>query len=263
MALAHPGVPASSRLPSRPGRRAHGGARGGDHHAGCTSTGSTCPPTPPPTTASVILGGNMNAYADDRCRAFPGPARTRPRLCRRRASRCSASALAANCSRAPGVRRSISAPPRSSASRTLSPTAGSHAPTRCSPARPRAPAMQWHDDTFDMPAGAVPLLTGTACRNQAFRVADVVWGFQCHFEADRRDMVDWAEYRRDVYGYDDFVARLAGRRSRARRGRRGIRAQDRRPLARSRRGRSRAWCYPIDPNPWSPAERLGGAVRRS
>ena len=49
--------------------------------------------------------------------------------------------------------------------------------------------MQWHEDTFDLPAGAVPLLTGTACRNQAFRVADAVWGFQCHFEADRRDMV--------------------------------------------------------------------------
>ena len=46
----------------------------------------------------------------------------------------------------------------------------------------------------------MPLLTGQACRNQAFRVADVVYGFQCHFETDRRDMVAWAVYRRDVYG---------------------------------------------------------------
>ncbi len=69
--------------------------------------------------------------------------------------------------------------------------------------------MQWHDDTFDLPAGAVPLLTGTACRNQAFRVAGLVYGFQCHFETDRRDMVEWAEYRRDVYGDCDRAAEIA------------------------------------------------------
>jgi GMP synthase (glutamine-hydrolysing) len=70
------------------------------------------------------------------------------------------------------------------------------------------PAMQWHEDTFDLPDGAVPLLRGEACRNQAFRVAEVVYGFQCHFEADRRDMVAWAAYRRDVYGHGDLAAEL-------------------------------------------------------
>ena len=73
----------------------------------------------------------------------------------------------------------------------------------------RVPAMQWHDDTFDLPPGAVPLLAGAACRNQAFRVAGVVWAFQCHLEADRRAMVEWAAYRRDVYGDVDLTAELA------------------------------------------------------
>ena len=82
--------------------------------------------------------------------------------------------------------------------------------------------MQWHDDTFDLPAGAVPLLTGTACRNQAFRVADVVYGFQCHFEADRRDMVEWAAYRRDVYGDRDRAAEMTAQAA-AWRSRRGVR----------------------------------------
>ena len=54
----------------------------------------------------------------------------------------------------------------------------------------------------------MPLLTGQACRNQAFRVADVVYGFQCHFETNRRDMVAWAVYRRDVYGQEDLTAHI-------------------------------------------------------
>ena len=95
--------------------------------------------------------------------------------------------------------------------------------------------MQWHDDTFDLPDGAVPLLTGTACRNQAFRVAEVVYGFQCHFEADRQDMVDWAAYRRDVYGQ-----RTSRPSSPSRHGVHGtaaeaLRPAGRRPLARPRR----------------------------
>jgi GMP synthase-like glutamine amidotransferase len=69
--------------------------------------------------------------------------------------------------------------------------------------------MQWHDDMFDIPPGAVRLLEGQTCRNQAFRAQGIVWGFQCHFEADRRDMVAWAEFRHDVYGDEDFTARLA------------------------------------------------------
>jgi GMP synthase-like glutamine amidotransferase len=69
--------------------------------------------------------------------------------------------------------------------------------------------MQWHEDTFDLPPGAVPLLEGEACRNQAFRVAEVVWGFQCHFEVDRGTMLAWAAYRRDHYGWADETATIA------------------------------------------------------
>jgi len=42
--------------------------------------------------------------------------------------------------------------------------------------------LQWHEDTFDMPKGAVHLMQGDVCRNQAFRYGRTTYGFQCHFE---------------------------------------------------------------------------------
>jgi GMP synthase-like glutamine amidotransferase len=47
---------------------------------------------------------------------------------------------------------------------------------------PRQRILQWHEDTFDLPKGAVQLMAGTACRNQAFRFGRTTYGFQCHFE---------------------------------------------------------------------------------
>lgn len=51
--------------------------------------------------------------------------------------------------------------------------------------------FQWHMDTFEMPAGAVPLATGDQVRNQAYRVGDRTWGVQWHFEIDRREIDMW------------------------------------------------------------------------
>jgi len=35
--------------------------------------------------------------------------------------------------------------------------------------------MQWHEDTFDLPPGAVPLIEGDLCRSQAFRLGRTSW----------------------------------------------------------------------------------------
>jgi GMP synthase (glutamine-hydrolysing) len=51
--------------------------------------------------------------------------------------------------------------------------------------------MQWHEDTFEMPDAAVPLMTGAACRNQAFRIGRATYGFQGHFEATPRLVEAW------------------------------------------------------------------------
>jgi GMP synthase (glutamine-hydrolysing) len=56
---------------------------------------------------------------------------------------------------------------------------------------PRQRILQWHEDTFDMPKGAVHLMTGTACRNQAFRFGRTTYGFQCHFEVSPELARQW------------------------------------------------------------------------
>ncbi len=43
--------------------------------------------------------------------------------------------------------------------------------------------MQWHYDTFELPDGAVLLMTNETCANQAFRLDGTIRGFQPHFEA--------------------------------------------------------------------------------
>lgn len=53
--------------------------------------------------------------------------------------------------------------------------------------------MQWHEDTFDLPPGAVQLMTGTDCPAQAFRLGDATYAFQCHFEADPTIVEGWIE----------------------------------------------------------------------
>jgi hypothetical protein len=53
--------------------------------------------------------------------------------------------------------------------------------------------MQWHEDTFGLPAGGVRLMTGSTCLNQAFRFGRTAYGFQCHWEVSVELAKDWVE----------------------------------------------------------------------
>jgi GMP synthase (glutamine-hydrolysing) len=53
------------------------------------------------------------------------------------------------------------------------------------------PIYQWHADTFSLPHEAVHLAESDSCRFQAFRLADHVYGFQFHLEADRELIGRW------------------------------------------------------------------------
>jgi GMP synthase-like glutamine amidotransferase len=51
--------------------------------------------------------------------------------------------------------------------------------------------LQWHGETFDLPAGAVWLAHSRDCRHQAFRIGANVYGFQFHLEVTPEMVADW------------------------------------------------------------------------
>jgi GMP synthase (glutamine-hydrolysing) len=55
------------------------------------------------------------------------------------------------------------------------------------------PALQWHGDTFGIPAGAVRLAGSAAYPNQAFRFGDVAYAVQFHVEVTDRMLTEWGQ----------------------------------------------------------------------
>ena len=53
--------------------------------------------------------------------------------------------------------------------------------------------FHWHNEGFDLPAGAVRLAWSDACPNQAFRYGDRHWGIQFHPEVNPVIIKSWCE----------------------------------------------------------------------
>jgi GMP synthase (glutamine-hydrolysing) len=70
---------------------------------------------------------------------------------------------------------------------------------------PAVPALQWHGDTFDLPAGAVRLAGSDAYPNQAFRYENA-YGVQFHLEVSREMAREWM----DVPEYASALERTIG-----------------------------------------------------
>tara|TARA_R110000868_G_scaffold65534_2_gene195886 strand:- start:6103 stop:6873 length:771 start_codon:yes stop_codon:yes gene_type:complete len=58
--------------------------------------------------------------------------------------------------------------------------------------------FEMHSDTFDLPDGAVALMSGDQVPNQAFRMGTTTWAFQCHFEVTPHIVDIWN--RRELIG---------------------------------------------------------------
>jgi GMP synthase (glutamine-hydrolysing) len=56
------------------------------------------------------------------------------------------------------------------------------------------PVMHWHQDTFDLPAGAEWLARSELYAHQAFRVGRCAYGLQFHVEVDRELAEEWAAH---------------------------------------------------------------------
>jgi GMP synthase-like glutamine amidotransferase len=58
---------------------------------------------------------------------------------------------------------------------------------------------QWHDETFDIPLGAIRLSYSQACANQAYKLGKNCYGIQYHPETDYEMINDWL-YKEDGEG---------------------------------------------------------------
>jgi len=52
-------------------------------------------------------------------------------------------------------------------------------------------AVEWHDDTFDIPTGAVALAHSEGCAHQAFRFGQWAYGLQFHPEVSPMMLAEW------------------------------------------------------------------------
>jgi GMP synthase (glutamine-hydrolysing) len=68
------------------------------------------------------------------------------------------------------------------------------------------PALQWHGDTFGIPAGAVRLAGSQAYPNQAFRFGDTAYAVQFHVEVTGGMLAEW----RHVPAYQKSAATVLG-----------------------------------------------------
>jgi GMP synthase (glutamine-hydrolysing) len=53
--------------------------------------------------------------------------------------------------------------------------------------------FQWHEDTFEVPAGGLLLTQGKGCRNQAFKIGTNAYGLQFHIEVTEEMIESWME----------------------------------------------------------------------
>jgi GMP synthase-like glutamine amidotransferase len=58
-------------------------------------------------------------------------------------------------------------------------------------------AVEWHDDTFDIPAGAVALARSEGCAHQAFRFGQHAYGLQFHPEVSPQMLSEWIKAEGD------------------------------------------------------------------
>ena len=170
--------------------------RGADLDIRMPHHGQAMPQTPEGHDGLVVLGGPQHAADDAAFPAFP------PMLALIRAFHEQAKPVLGVCLGAQLIARAFGG--------GVWPFGGleiGYLPVRQTPAGRRDPLlkglpieariMQLHEDSFDLPAGAVRLMTNGVCANQGLRLGRTTYGFQFHFEVTSTDAVN---FPRDCWG---------------------------------------------------------------
>lgn len=67
-----------------------------------------------------------------------------------------------------------------------------------SPFAPEARVFQFHEDACDLPDGAELLFTGDEVSVQAFRMGEIAYGIQFHFEVTGKEIAAWCDETPDL-----------------------------------------------------------------
>ena len=69
--------------------------------------------------------------------------------------------------------------------------------------------FQWHQDTMELPSGAELLATGDRIGVQAFRIGDMAWGLQFHFEIDAAELEFWLDEASEYMDIEEIWGKSA------------------------------------------------------
>jgi GMP synthase (glutamine-hydrolysing) len=171
-------------------------ARGAELDIRMPHHGAAMAQSPDGFDGMVVLGGPQHAGDDEGCPAFP------PMLELIRRFHEQAKPVLGVCLGAQLIARAFGG--------GVWPFGGlevGYLPVRMTPAGRRDPLlkglavetriMQLHEDSFDLPAGAVRLMSNGLCANQGLRVGRTTYGFQFHFEVTQADV---RNFPRDCWG---------------------------------------------------------------
>jgi len=141
--------------------------------------------------ALIVLGGPMNVYEEDR---YPYLIRLNDAIFK---FVCEDKPYLGFCLGAQLLAKALDTPVRKSKKREIGNfevnlTDGGREDGLFSGFDEAFPVFQWHEDTFDIPEGAIKLAESKLCSNQAFRFKNA-YGVQFHLEVTPKMLKRWIE----------------------------------------------------------------------